>query len=805
MRWTDGLKAYVTRCIWIGLSAASIASDLAVSSDAGSFRNPGWTEIAGLFMVVFPMLTGVVLILSRIHLRLQPSSRFDSSFNTIATAYAPLMLLSIRLLEKRHMLVDPTLFLRYSAGMLALLSLYARFEGPIGEVWRKLERRHALIFGIILFAISAAWAGGWFTPRALPTGDEPSYLMITHSIAEDRDVRMDDDYQAKAYRRFFPGKYQMFSHLGFDGGNYPHHSIGLPFLLAPVYTIAYRCESDACLVFVIRLAMGFIFVILGYQTHRLIREWTGSARVSNWTCYGIFLSGPLLFYSIEIYPETLMGLIAVLILRLLTLSYPRHPLQTAFAIGALVAYIPWLGIKYFSIATGLAVSCVLTWFRHSNRLRLAGIFLAPILISGVLYAGYLHEHYRNFNPSVIYSGVIPGTGEAPPDPAAGKIYTGIDRMCDALLFSLGLVWEQRIGLLFLAPFFLLAVPGLIHQFGRDAHRTLLVLIPILAHLAIYAWHNNWGGYCPPNRQFIAVAPLVGLLAASGWQTIRSRFSYVFSRAALFSGWTVAALVLYHPDWMYHTMNPHLSGGQAKWLRAFSLPNLVDWKQWFPLIMGSDRKWGPTIVWIILTALVITLLLRSPETSRPAPRLRLLPITPVIVVGLLWQFIGLPLNRFDMPNPPEPFSRFSYLDNNHFAYESGGFWIKAGQTAEFIVAMRDRRPAVHLRGHSLVPNDVSIDVGGAGFPVGSIDVRETFSGTIEPRRVFRRWGDTYFRIRVGCTSGGRPIDLGVSNDNRNLGVFIAFAPVEGQSGTLRRMVAASLNHSARCLSSLPGLK
>lgn len=764
--------------ILILLGSIGISIDRSMALVAMTDHNPHVDELLLRILQFLPLMLVLSATLAALHYKSEPI-RYSRSLFRISLAIAPFLLLAVRLLEKRYLLVNPTEFLRISSILLFLIILHALFEKSVFKYWRLYQSWHATGFSLLLLIVSALWAGGIPTPRSSPTGDEPSYLMITHSIAEDGDVVMDDDYAAKVYLRFYPGKYQMFTHLGFDGLSYPHHSIGLPFLLAPLYRAVVRIQSDTVFLFFMRMAMGLIFALLGLQTHRLIADWSGSMAITNWTCTALFFSGPLLFYSIEIYPETMVALIAVSVMRRMLMLNQSFQIGEILLIGASIAYLPWLGIKYFAIALGLIIAILLLWSNHPGRLRMISFLILPIVISGCLYAGFLFDHYRNFNPSVVYSGVIPGTGQMPVSLAVTKEYSLLDRAQDILFFSWGLLIEQRIGILFLAPISLFALPGLAHCLSFRRKETLAVLSPILAHLAIYAWHNNWGGYCPPNRQIIAVTPLIGLFVAIGLRECRTWIAAIYAYGSTLIGWMVSLLCLYHPDWMYHTMNPHLVGGEAKLLRAFSLPYSVDITGFFPLIMGQARNMIANVFWsvgfLLLTAL---LFLRQPAPIHPK-RIRNGYIALIVIGGLVWQLWGFPLNRHDFKTPPEPFSHLSFLDRNVFGYEAGGFWLRAGQTTEIIASVRDVSRLIRLRGYSLVQNTLRLKIGGRESDITTLEPNTPFQEALTPKRTIKRGADWYFKIVIGCETGARPSILLGTNDIRNLGVFFSFYSDEVQ--------------------------
>ena len=83
-----------------------------------------------------------------------------------------------------------------------------------------------------LALVATAWA---LSPR-LPGGDEPHYLIITQSLLEDGDLRIENNHQARDYASYFHGTLNPdFLHRGRNEVIYSIHAPGLPVLVAPLF------------------------------------------------------------------------------------------------------------------------------------------------------------------------------------------------------------------------------------------------------------------------------------------------------------------------------------------------------------------------------------------------------------------------------------------------------------------------------------------------------------------------------------------------------------------------------------------
>jgi hypothetical protein len=699
--------------------------------------------------------------------------RFQRAFTISGLSMLPLLVLLLRTLDERYFLTSPVSWLRVIA-YLGVLGLFWWFVTHSLTI-RPLTTPGKWMMTGLVFLISAGWATGWFGDRRLPVGDEPSYLMITHSIAQDQDINLDDDYRVQEYRRFYSGRYPSFTHLGYNGVNYPHHSIGLPLFLAPVYGLVLASGMEAWIVLIMRLCMAVIYGLCTLMTWTLIKQITGKVQIANWCIAAFFLSGPLLFFSLEIYPETFVAFL--LVSSVYALFYPENASRTArfFWVVAAASYLPWLGIKY--ISTGIVLFIIAIYHvmkQKGHRERTILIICIPAVLSFVAYACFLYGHYRNFDPTSIYTGVIPGTGirnVLPGEP--GFIESIPEHLSFIGPFIWGIFIEQRVGILLFAPLYLLLLPGLIEGFSRNRKVASALVLLTASHVGIYAWHNNWSGYCPPNRQIIAVAPLLIVICAWGWDAARSTFSIWFKRLAMLWGWGVVWLLLVNERWIYHTMNPHLSGGEANVLRAFSPDFSLDLPAVFPLLMGSIKHTKANIIWSVFFVIIAVILCFGRSRDRRDPVitpgffLAVLAIVLPLGLGLFWYIT--PPGSFSVEFENQPVKRIIILDNNHLGTELEGFWIRGRAAARLILGFHDPKPTLTADFYSLVPNTVTIDAGGRNRTM-IMDGKNHAVFTIKPRRLFQRGDWYYVKTKIHASDGVSPQILTGSSDTRFLGVF-----------------------------------
>lgn len=643
------------------------------------------------------------------------------------------------------------------------------------------KHRYKLL-SLLILAIGTAWFAGAFGPRRHPVGDEPSYLMITHSISSDFDVVMDNDYAAGHYRRFFSGEYPMFTHLGYDGKNYPHHSIGLPLLLAPVYTFA-RLGNNSWLIFSMRFTMLAMYILLALAILHLIESFGIRRGIAFWTTAAGMLSGPMLFYSGEIYPETPSALIFVLAVTFLGhrggQNRPVHWLLT----GAGIAFLPWLGIKYIAAGFVLLIIALICVSCEPCRWR-KGLALCTVpVLSIAAYMLFLYTIYRNINPGVIYTGVHPGTSQQALHPDIPPFLSALpSRLIDMVFFTWGFFLEQRIGLVFLFPAILFMFHGLPAMLAHRRRPSLVLFATVAAHLGIYAWHNNWGGYCPPNRQAVSVIPLLLVPLAFGLNMAKEKWPKQIAVFSTLLGWRFTLTLLHNERWLYATMNPHLTGGGAQWLYRWSPLDSSILPQLFPLLMGPEKRWIPNIIWTILTILVILIIRPSVPRTRSYAGIDTGHVCRT--AAILYLFIagtGLIISARVPPHamltkPLEGPVEKAYSIDGSIAGNSGdGFWITGGTRGRMLVSVPSPADSLTLRIYSLVYNRIRIVTGRTNRVIELSPYQPAYQTiNIGP---WKYWADTHTAaLSIHVETGARPSDIDhKSKDYRFLGAYVAFIP------------------------------
>ncbi|MCI0615318.1 hypothetical protein L0244_20185, partial [bacterium] len=164
--------------------------------------------------------------------------------------------------------------------------------------------RPACVLAAFLYFLLLCFLMFVVSSRAMPpTGDEPHYLIVAHSLALDRDISLQNNYLKHHYRYFYPGDLAKRTSPSADKKReLPAQGLGLSIFLAPFYYLTMRI-SPSSVVSALRLVMCSTTAIVLYNILILLFQ----ARISSFAVWlvtlGAFLASPILTYSSLFYPE----------------------------------------------------------------------------------------------------------------------------------------------------------------------------------------------------------------------------------------------------------------------------------------------------------------------------------------------------------------------------------------------------------------------------------------------------------------------------------------------------------------------
>lgn len=349
-----------------------------------------------------------------------------------------------------------------------------------------------------------------FTTTNWPlTGDEPHYLAMAASIAEDRDLDLANNSANCAVDPHV---------LVQESGEWrPAHMVGLPVLLALPYAVAGRAGAAG--------AMALISALTVALTYLLTWQTTGRRNTSLITAIALGVTPPFSVYTAKIYPEMPGALL--LVLSLFALYRAKDKVRPYVVVGLAAAAMPWFVIRFAPLSVVLAVLAVARAVDGRHRMRNIVAMLFPCVVSAALYLAYNQYMYGSWSPLAVY-----GTS----DPGVSNRTVFIYKWLRSLF---GWLLDQRGGLFIYAPVFVFGVGGLAHLLSRPgAGRSPIAISLALGVLFGIVLPGYWVQWSPPTRYLVVVLPLLAM--GIGHVVCASRSEVV--RAALVST-TVVSIAL----------------------------------------------------------------------------------------------------------------------------------------------------------------------------------------------------------------------------------------------------------------------
>ncbi|MEL7060960.1 MAG: hypothetical protein AAGN46_13140 [Acidobacteriota bacterium] len=451
-----------------------------------------WPHLAGdgdAFRATMAVVPWVALGLERIRASLGVASTGPSS----ALAWTVFTL--VPGIALRHRLgvgmLDPLVAL----GLLCALGL------AVGQVLPPLRRRlgrrltprppwQCFALPLIVYVAVLPWA----LEQRPADGDEPYYLLVAHSLGEDLDLDLADEYADRSWARFVPRPLepQPGDPEGPNGEIYSRHSFFLPLLLTPAVALGGRAGAA--------LWMAICAAALAWMLLRLASRCCPDHPNGAFTAWAMLaFASPLVVYSHQIWVELPAALAAAWALDVLwTMGRSRHevgqgaagPTTPDWAIfAACLVVLPLFKLRFVLVAAPMLALALLR--ARQRRWALAGTVLAALAGLGAWNAA------RFGNPLKMHG--------------RGDVESLLAPPLDYLRGVGGLFWDIAFGLFPAAPVWALLVPAvvLLVRLGDRWTRDLAwIVVPSL--LAVAPRLEWYGGWSPPFRYAMVVLPLLAL-------------------------------------------------------------------------------------------------------------------------------------------------------------------------------------------------------------------------------------------------------------------------------------------------------
>jgi hypothetical protein len=471
-----------------------------------------------------------------------------------------------------------------------------------------------------VFAISVALylVLGLNSVRALGLGgDEPHYLIITESLLQDGDLQIENNHRQRDYRSFYSRELRPdYMQRGQNGAIYSIHPPGLPALLLPIYAVAGYRGAIALMCVLAALAALAIF---------LVADMLAGRRAAVLTWLAVCLTVPFMPYSWSIFPE--MAGAVVVAWAIVWLWRPAsQPLRVWLWRGMALATLPWMHTKFavFFAAFGAALTlhvlfrpavvsassggtpeALQAWPRLKPALPAVLTLLAPMAISGVLWLYSFQMIYGVPNPEAPYG-------------SYSDTYVLTRYIPHGLI---GIFFDQKFGLLFYSPVYLLSIGGAWTLIRN--RETRFVGLTLIATVAVFVsstarLYMFWGGSSAPARFLVPILPCLAPMIAVAIARARSAAARALVGTWIAIGLGIAIVGVGWPSRLMLFSDPH---GRARLLEAIQAGS--------PLALVAptftEPAWGsdvvPLALWLAAAAmaLVVTFGIAAMATRRGAKR------------------------------------------------------------------------------------------------------------------------------------------------------------------------------------------
>lgn len=480
-------------------------------------------------------------------------------------------------------LARPGLGLAWSAEVLAaglalvlshrVLRQVRAFRPLLGE---RLPRRPSIFFFLLPLTVYVAILP-WSTVHRQPDGDEPYYLLITHSLAHDFDAELTNNYAQGDWRHFMerPIEPQPGDPVGPHGELYSRHNELLPLALVPAYRMGGRIGALGM--------MAMLTALLAWLTLRLGRHYFAARPgevLAGWALMSF--TPPLLLYSYQVWVEVPAALLMLAALdRILDLDGQRHwSVREWVGIGLSILLLPLLKMRFLLVAGPLLV---LAWWYAGRPRRPVFLLTAALAVLGAGMLAYNQVHYGNPLKIHTWEEVDPHRYQ----------------MISFLKGGLGLLWDAAFGLFGCAPVWLIVLPAVLLLIARR-HRLLAHLAVLtFPYLLVVAPRIEWyGGWSPPFRYALIGLPFLGLALAP--LLVRRDAPGARAMLAGLGALTLALTLIWLavPGWTYN-----FADGRTYALDALGQRLGLDLARFFP---STIRLRPATWLWPPLSLVVVSL-------------------------------------------------------------------------------------------------------------------------------------------------------------------------------------------------------
>ncbi len=429
-------------------------------------------------------------------------------------------------------------------------------------------------------------------------GDEPHYLLISHSLIFDKDLNLRNNYLRGDYKKFYPGDLGFHAHYGKKGEDYWYsfHLPGLPFLLIPFYWLSLKIP-----ILMNYLPRAFIILLMtfgGVQLFLLLYQ-LGISKFRAFLVWFLYsFTSPILFYTFHIYPEPVSITISLYLIRKFIFSNLRK--SDWFFIPFSLFLIPWLGAKYIIVAVPIIILGLYFSLKRKYSLKLIILSFVSLATSYLIFLLLLYKWFGSFSTLALYHGVL--TKE------------NISYIKDLILYKipltmrietlLGYFYDQRDGFLFYSPLYFFSLLGFFEMIKREKEEALSLLLISIPFLLNYSFLTHRGGASPQARPVLPVFFIFPIFLSYYLEFFKGRFFRFLFFSAVVISIIFSLILIKNPLFLYQPTTHEVKERSAslfKYLSTFWLPL----SELLPSFIKADTSYYlPNYIWLVITFIFV---------------------------------------------------------------------------------------------------------------------------------------------------------------------------------------------------------
>lgn len=646
------------------------------------------------------------------------------------------------------------LFIKEGSGKLAIKERFiALFEH------QSARKKSALLFLIAFITFSL---GAFFLNYrgADFSGDEPHYLIIAHSLLIDHDFDLANNYEQRDYQQFLRSRVIIQPHTvpgAKPGSRLSFHSPGVSFLILPFYFFG-RLLGRSALTLFPRLGICLWGALFCWQIFLLIKEkgWGERLALKLWAI-SAFIS-PIFFYSIHIYPEIIIACLSLIIFRWLT-KFPELKSCLLALSGLLLSSFLWFhAIKYTFIIIPLFLLALIKILKTERKFKNSFIFLCSFFAGILSYFAFQKSLYGSFNPtSVSWQGAM---GSQESLAFLKFIFLSIPFRFRWETLA-GYFLDQRDGLLFYAPVYLLAFVGLLTMLRKRNKSAWQIILLTWPYFFFSAFLTQRTGYAPQARPLVASFWGFSLFLGYFFLTNSKRSLVFLARLTLIGSLIITILLVFYPLNLYQETTAGTTdraGGLFLLLSNlhFSLPQILP-----SFLKIEESFWLPNYIWLGLLFIFLGLSqLKFDLRIRFNFQFKTLFVLVFLCLLLFW-FVYYPRLVLDHPVkkrwPENQIITFYSLSRVAQIKTPGCFSLpQANRPYHFWFKTSTRLKDIQI-GLFSPAGEISVDLLTFDYPIFKEKISNFKQSLNLPNPPFYRWGQNYLywlTINVGPEEKGR---------------------------------------------------